>query len=303
MISTDGLTKRFGDFTAVRGIDLSVREGEVLALLGPNGAGKTTTVRMLSAILAPSAGQATVNGYDVVKDAQKVRQSVGLLTEFHGLYLRMKALEYLNFFGELQSMTAPQRRERSEMLLRRFELWDARGKRLGEYSKGMRQKLALIRAMIHDPEVLFLDEPTSAMDPHSAKLVRDSIASLKHEGRTVVVCTHNLSEAELLADRIAVIRLGEIIALGTPDDLKLDLLGDPLLEIRFAGPLDGLLSVIEDRVNVVSSGTNWIRYRTPEPQVTNPQVLGFLAQIGAPVVTLSEVSRSLEEVYLMIVSE
>jgi ABC-2 type transport system ATP-binding protein len=219
------------------------------------------------------------------------------------LYLRMKSLEYLDFFGELQGMTTQQRRERSEMLLRRFELWDARGKRLGEYSKGMRQKLALIRSMIHDPRVLFLDEPTSAMDPHSAKLVRDSIADLKRDGRTVIMCTHNLSEAELLADRIAIIRLGEIIALGTSHELKADLLGDPLLEIRFAGPLDGFVSTIQDAVEIESTGPDWIRYRTPEPHRTNPHILATLSQAGAPVVTLSEVTRSLEEVYLTIVAE
>ena len=252
MIVTENLTKRFGDFTAVHGLDLHVVEGEVLALLGPNGAGKTTTVRMLAGILKPTEGWARVAGYDVVQNAQEARHSVGLLTEFQGLYLRMRSLEYLDFFGELQGMSAQQRGERSELLLRRFELWDDRNRRLGEYSKGMRQKLALIRAMMHDPKVLFLDEPTSAMDPHSAKLVRDSIVDLKRDGRTVVICSHNLSEAELLADRIAIIRRGEIIALGSSDELKVDLLGYPLLEIHFAGPLDGFLSVIQDRVQILS---------------------------------------------------
>ena len=303
MIVTENLTKRFGNFTAVHRLNLQVVEGELLALLGPNGAGKTTTVRMLAAILKPTEGWARVAGCDVVQDAQEVRHSVGLLTEFQGLYLRMRSLEYLDFFGELQGMSARQRRERSELLLRRFELWDDRNRRLGEYSKGMRQKLALIRAMMHDPKVLFLDEPTSAMDPHSAKLVRDSIVDLKRDGRTVLICTHNLAEAELLADRIAIIRRGEIIALGSSDELKVGLLGHPLLEIHFAGPLDGFLSVIQDTVQIEVAGPDWVRYRTPEPQRTNPELLAHLARAGAQVVTLSEVSRSLEEVYLKIVSD
>ena len=303
MIQTVGLTKRFGDFTAVRGLDLSVGEGELLALLGPNGAGKTTTVRMLAAILKPSEGYATVAGHDVVRHAQQVRHAVGLLTEFQGLYLRMKALEYLDFFGELQDMPPRVRRDRSEHLLQRFELWDARDKRLGEYSKGMRQKLALIRAMLHGPAVLFLDEPTSAMDPHSAKLVRDCIAELQSDGRTVIMCTHNLNEAELLADRIAIIRRGEIIALGTPHQLKASLLGNPLLELRFAGPLDGLWPVVHDAVQVESVGVDWVRYRTAQPLVTNPMLVARLVQSGAQMVTLSEVPRSLEEVYLKIVSD
>ena len=303
MIQTDSLTKRFGTFTAVRSLGLNVGEGELLALLGPNGAGKTTTVRMLAAILKPSEGRASVAGYDVIRDAQQVRHAVGLLTEFQGLYLRMKALEYLDFFGELQDMVVQVRRERSALLLQRFELWDARDKRLGEYSKGMRQKLALIRAMLHDPAVLFLDEPTSAMDPHSAKLVRDSIADLQRDGRTIIMCTHNLNEAELLADRIAIIRRGEIIALGTPHELKASLLGDPLLELRVAGPLDGLLPVVQDVVQVESSGVDWVRYRTPEPLATNPALIARLAQLSAQIVTLSEVHRSLEEVYLKIVAD
>jgi ABC-2 type transport system ATP-binding protein len=303
MIETKNLTKRFGDFTAVASIDLQVQEGEVLALLGPNGAGKTTTVRMLSSILRPSEGWARVAGYDTVKQAKAVRRSVGLLTEFPGLYLRMRALEYLDFFGQLQGLPAQERAERSESLLARFELWPAREQRLGEYSKGMRQKLALVRAMLHDPRVLFLDEPTSAMDPHSAKLVRDAILDLRRDRRTVIICTHNLPEAELLADRIAIIRRGEIIAQGTPEELKRRLLGPPLLELRLVGALDGVVPLISDLVQIESSGENWLRYRTPDPAQTNPILLQRLARQGSAVVTLSEVARSLEEVYLKIVEE
>ncbi len=303
MIETAGLTKRFGDFTAVDGIDLSVREGEVLALLGPNGAGKTTTVRMLASILKPTAGWARIAGYDTVDDAKMVRSIVGLLTEFPGLYLRMRGMEYLDFFGQLQGLSRPERAERSERLLKRFELWDARDKRTGEYSKGMRQKLALVRAMLHDPQVLFLDEPTSAMDPHSAKLVRDAILELRRDQHTVILCTHNLNEAEMLADRIAIIRRGRIVALGTAAELKAQLLGDPVLELRLAQSLDGLLSDVEDLVSVEDTGDTWLRYRTPDPERVNPRLLQQLADRGVPVVTLSEVPRSLEDVYLRIVNE
>ncbi len=303
MIETLGLTKQFGDFTAVDGIDLLVREGEVLALLGPNGAGKTTTVRMLASILKPTAGWARIAGYDTVHDAKIVRHIIGLLTEFPGLYLRMRGWDYLDFFGQLQGLSPEQRAERSEHLLKRFELWDAAGRRTGEYSKGMRQKLALVRAMLHNPQVLFLDEPTSAMDPHSAKLVRDAILELRRDRRTVVLCTHNLTEAELLADRIAIIRRGCIVALGTPAELKARLLGDPLLELRLAQPLNGLLADLEDLVTVEEYGDTWLRYRTAEPQRVNPRLLQRLAEQGTPVVTLSEVPHSLEDVYLRIVNE
>jgi ABC-2 type transport system ATP-binding protein len=303
IIRTKGLTKQFGDFVAVDGVTLTVPEGQVLALLGPNGAGKTTTVRMLASILRPTSGWATIASYDVVKDSRTVRRIVGLLTEFPGLYLRMRALEYLDFFGQLQGLSPQQIQQRSEELLIRFKMWEARDLRLGEYSKGMRQKLALIRAMLHDPQVLFLDEPTSAMDPHSAKLVRDCILDLRCEQHTIILCTHNLAEAELLADRVAIIRRGQIVALGTLAELRARLLGDPVLELRLVQPLDGLLPLITDLINIEEQGETWLRYRTAQPELINPILIQRLAQQGTEVITLSEVPRSLEDVYLKIVEE
>jgi len=326
MIHTENLTKRFacsavdpergcvplegkaGDqalawFTAVDRINLQVAPGEILALLGPNGAGKTTTVRMLSAILKPSAGRAWVSGFDTVRDALRVRHAIGLLTEFPGLYLRMQAEEYLAFFGELQGMNAGQIQSRTKTLMARFGLAQAQKQRIAEYSKGMRQKLALIRAMLHDPDLLLLDEPTSAMDPHSAKQVRDAIVELRHDRRTVLICTHNLAEAELLADRIAIIRRGQIVALDSPGRLKAKLLGPALLEVRLAHSLDGYLNELAELVEVEEWGETWFRYRTLQPQDTNPAVLARLAGLGARVLTLSEVPRSLEDVYLRIVEE
>lgn len=303
MIITEALTKRFNDFTAVDALTLHVRAGEILALLGPNGAGKTTTVRMIAAILKPTSGRATVAGFDTVRDARTVRQQVGVLTEIPGLYLRMTALPYLDFFGQLWSLSPRQRAERSELLLRRFGLWEDRDRRLGEYSKGMKQKLAIIRAMLHDPPVLLLDEPTSAMDPHSAKLVRDAIVSLRDERRAIVVCTHNLAEAELLADRIAIIRRGQLVLLGTPRELKAQLLGPPLMEVRLIGSADGLAARLADIVAVEAQGEDWLRYRAADPAEVNPRLLRRLAALGRQVVTLSEAPRTLEDVYLRVVEE
>ena len=301
MIEAVNLTKQFGEFLAVQNVSVDVAQGEVLAFLGPNGAGKTTTVRMLGSILKPTSGYARIAGFDTITQAREVRQVIGLLTEFPGLYMRMTGLDYLRFFGELQGMPKDMIRSRSEELLQRFELWDAHNKQVGTYSKGMKQKLTLVRAMLHDPLVLFLDEPTSAMDPHSAKLVRDSIADLRRERRTIVLCTHNLNEAELLSDRIAIMRRGQIIAQGTTESLKRRLLGDPMMEIRLAGPLNGLVNFIDDKADVVTHGKDWVRYTTPEPAHFNPYLLGELARQNTQVVTLSEVPLSLEEVYLRIV--
>jgi ABC-2 type transport system ATP-binding protein len=302
MIEAINLIKTFGDLIAVSDVTFTVGQGEVVVLLGPNGAGKTTTVRMLAGILRPTQGRAVIAGHDVAVEPIAVRALVGLLTEFPGLYDRMSALDYLHFFGALQGLSRAQQRDRAESLLRRFEVWEARRLRLGEYSKGMRQKVALARALLHDPPVLLLDEPTSAMDPGSARLVRECITELKQAGRTLFICTHNLTEAELLADRIAIIRAGRIIALDTAANLRRQLLGAPVMEVRLSGPLDGLVSAVQELVQVTEHGPAWLRYVAPEPETVNPLVLRRLGELGAGVVTLSEVARGLEDVYLRIVS-
>jgi ABC-2 type transport system ATP-binding protein len=237
----------------------------------------------------------------VVRQSAQVRHSVGVLTENHGLYMRMRSEEYLGFFGELYGLAPALCRQRIALLLDRFGMREAAGKRLGEYSKGMRQKLALIRAMLHDPPVLLLDEPTSAMDPISARLVRDAIADLRTEQRAIILCTHNLTEAELLADKIAMIRAGRVIALGSPAQLKREWLGPALFELRLAGPLGGVVEGLHDLIQVAGTGPDWLRYQAEKPRVVNPQVLQCLADQHVPVVSLAEVPRSLEDVYLQVV--
>ena len=225
MIQTEDLSKQFGDYWAVDGVSLDVYPGQVLALLGQNGAGKTTTVRMLTSVLAPTRGRARIAGFDVVQSPEQVRASVGLLTEQHGLYLRMTGLEYLDFFGKVYRLDAAACQKRSREWMEYFGLAEVAKRPIGQYSKGMRQKLALARTLIHEPPVLLLDEPTSAMDPESAQLVRNAIASLRTEQRTIIICTHNLVEAEMLANKIAIIYRGRILISGTIEELKRSLLG------------------------------------------------------------------------------
>jgi ABC-2 type transport system ATP-binding protein len=300
-IIAEGLTKVFDGFVAVADVSLRVGEGEILVLLGPNGAGKTTTIRMLASILRPTRGRVRIAGFDGEAEAVAVRQCIGLLTEHHGLYTRMRALEYLEFFGRAYGLSRATVRERVIDLAARYDLAEALDRRLGEYSKGMRQKLALIRALLHDPPVLLLDEPTSAMDPSSARAVREGITSLRSAERAIVVCTHNLAEAEELADRIAIIRRGRIVASGSPAALKRDLLGDPIMELRLARSLDGAAGFLPNGIQPLEVGQDWLRYRTARPEADNPRVLRALGERGLEVVTLAEVGRSLEEVYLQVV--
>jgi ABC-2 type transport system ATP-binding protein len=302
MIEAEDLTKYFDKFKAVEGVNINVPPGKVLALLGQNGAGKTTTVRMLTSILAPTRGWARIAGHDVVRHPAEVRASVGVLTEMHGLYARMTAIEYLEFFGEVYGLDKPRRKQRIEELLAYFGLSEAASRRAGEYSKGMRQKLALARALIHEPPVLLLDEPTSAMDPESARLVREEIDRLKSSQRSIIICTHNLIEAEMLADQIAIIYRGRILLQGSLEQLRRQILGTPEYEVKLSGSWrpNGLDSI--SGLRVTHSHETGFCYETENPEETNPALVNELVRQNAPVVTVQQVSRSLEQVYLKAMS-
>lgn len=303
MIETNDLTKHFNGFRAVDGVSLTVQPGQLLALLGQNGAGKTTTVRMLTALLNPTRGWARVNGYDVFKQPSDVRASVGILTEHHGLYPRMTAEEYLEFFGQVYRLDPGYRGKRIHYLMEYFGILQSAKQRLGEYSKGMRQKLALARALMHEPPVLLLDEPTSAMDPESARLVRDEIANLKSSHRTIVICTHNLAEAEVLADIVAIIYHGRILLSGSMDDLKREILGPVEYEAKLSAPWNPIDVSWPDGVTLSEYNESSLKFRVKRPQEANPLLLQRLSAVRAPIMTLQEVPRSLEQVYLKVMGD
>ncbi|GMV34497.1 MAG: ABC transporter ATP-binding protein [Chloroflexi bacterium CFX1] len=302
MIETNDLSKQFHDFVAVDGVNLSVGSGQILALLGQNGAGKTTTVRMLTALLQPTRGSARVAGYDVTKNGHDVRASVGVLTEHHGLYMRMTAEEYMDFFGQVYNLDPSLRKTRIENLLEYFGLAEAAKRRIGEYSKGMRQKLALARAMIHEPGVLLLDEPTSAMDPESARLVRDEIARLKSTQRTIMLCSHNLTEVELLADKIAIIYRGRILVQGSLDELKRDVFGLPEYVAQFAAEWDADGLALPKGMELLEKTATRFKVRVEAPGELNPILLKRLADASAPLVSFQEEARTLEQVYLKVMA-
>ncbi len=299
MIETNDLSKQFNnDFWAVDGVTLRVQPGKILALLGQNGAGKTTTVRMLTALLRPTRGYARVAGYDVVKNQKEIRSNVGVLTEQHGLYMRMSGEEYLEFFGKVYGLEPQACKRRSDYLFQYFGIAEFAQRRCGEYSKGMRQKLALARALLHDPPVLLLDEPTSAMDPESSRLVRDEIARLRSSQRTIIICTHNLAEAEALADSIAIIYRGKILLTGTLDELKRIVLGPAEYEAKFAQDFDVGNLDLPLGVTLAARSANSLRFRVETPQSANPILVRALASRNVPLVSFQEVPRKLEQVYL-----
>ncbi len=219
-IETHRLTKRFNNFTAVDHVDLSVRRGEIYGFLGPNGAGKTTAIRMLCTLLLPTFGSARVDGYDVVQQANEVRKRIGLVSEKLIMYPRLTALENLMFFGRLYRIDRNTLRKKSEELLEMVKLTPFKDKLVGGFSSGMRQRINVIRAILHDPDILFMDEPTTALDPQSTRFVRDLVKELKQRGHTIVLTTHIMEEADELSDRVCIIDHGRIMAVDTPQALK-----------------------------------------------------------------------------------
>jgi len=293
-----GLGRQFGDRWAVRGIDLEVRPGEVLGLLGPNGAGKTTTVRLLTALIGPSEGTASVDGFDVREQPDDVRGRVGILTETPGLYDRLSARANLDFFGRLYQLDAAVRAERIERYLRLFDLWDRRDDTAGTFSKGMKQKLAIARALLHDPSVVFLDEPTAALDPEAAFVVREAVETLRRAGRTIVLATHNLDEADRLCDRIAFVR-GGFVRVDSPAALR-GSIGSHGLSIRLATtPTPAQVDVVRSIAGVTGATTldGVLRVDTPQPDSVAPAVVRALVGAGSDIVEVRSERASLERIY------
>ena len=298
MIRTAGLGRRFGSAWAIRAMDLEVRRGEVLGLLGPNGAGKTTTVRLLTALIEPTEGSATVDGLDVRTAPDEVRARVGILTEMPGLYEKLSAAANLDFFGRLYGLDAPTRAERIEHYLRLFSLWDRRDDPAGTFSKGMKQKLAIARALLHEPAVVFLDEPTAALDPEAAWIVREAIEGLRRSGRTIVLATHNLDEANRLCDRVAFVR-GGLLRVDSPAGLRgalgargveIALAGEPGAEVLAAAhAVDGVSAVVADGRRLIVSAA--------EPGAVTPSLVRAMVAAGADILEVHERATTLEQAY------
>jgi ABC-2 type transport system ATP-binding protein len=300
-IETFGLTKKFGTFTAVEDLTMAVEEGEILGFLGPNGAGKTTTTRMLAGMIAPTAGHAIVSGYRADREVEQLHEVIGLLTEVPGFYEKFTARENLLYFARFYSNM--DHAARADEYLKAVGLWDRRNDRVGAYSKGLKQRLALARALIPEPKVLFLDEPTSGLDPESAVEVRRLISEMKEEGRTVFLTTHNLEEAESLCDRVAVFRT-RLLTLDKPSNLR-----QKLFRRQVIVELD---SVTEEVVKAVE-GLEFVRVVKPEEgklliemedlDRNRSGLVREIVQKGGNVQSVYERKHSLQDVYLTLMKE
>lgn len=301
IIEASGLTRLFGEVLAVDDLTMSVEPGEVLGFLGPNGAGKTTTIRMLAGIIAPTRGQAIVAGYRTDQDVEKLHEVIGMLTETPGLYDRLSARRNLEYFAGFYAIDDVP--GRVEKYLRLMELWDRREDRAGTFSKGMKQRLALARALIHEPKVLFLDEPTSGLDPEAASEVRQLILRLRDEGCTIFLSTHNLSEAEMLCNRIAVIHT-RLLALDTAESLRRRFFRRKVMvELQSHDP--NVVAVVRKLPFVQTADEQGTRLSVDliDSEHNRPELVRAIVEAGGKVITVSEEQYTLEQVYLRLMNE
>jgi ABC-2 type transport system ATP-binding protein len=302
-IATAGLTRRFGDITALDGLTLSIPSGTVFGFLGPNGAGKTTTIRLLLGLIAPSAGDATVLGLGPERAGADLRRQCGVLLEHPGLYERLSAEDNLDYFGRLWRLPMPARRKRIEELLEHVGLATRRRELVGTFSRGMKQKVAIARALLHRPRLVFLDEPTAGLDPVAAAALRaDLLTLVKAERVTVFLTTHNLDEAQRVCDRVGVVRDGRLLAEGTPDELRLGA-GRPSVTIRGLG-LEGAVGALRARPEVAAADAadGALVVELVSPGSVAPLVR-LVVEAGGEIEEVSKGAATLEDAFLSLLAE
>jgi ABC-2 type transport system ATP-binding protein len=305
MIDTENLTRKFGSLIAVEDVSLHVKEGEVFGFLGPNGAGKTTTVRMLCCLIGKTSGKAQIGNFSVENEADclQIRKIVGFLPENVGLYDSLSAYRNLDFYGKLYEVPDGKRQENIERLLKALAIWERREDAVGSFSKGTKQKIAIARALIHDPQVLFLDEPTANLDPEAAKTVRDFILELKKEKRTIFLNTHNLDEAERLCDRIGILK-GKLIVVDSPKNLERSLYNRKTI-VHLDKASDVVLAAARSVGSVKNArfSDSKLILEIDNPEKDNPDVVRAIVQAGGNVQYVTELRSTLEDVYLKLIRE
>ena len=303
LIETNNLTKKFSDLTAVDNVSLRVNDGEVFGFLGPNGAGKTTTIRMLCCLISKTSGSASVGGYEIgnKEDSIKIRKIIGLVPDNVGLSEHLTAYDNLDFYGKIYDCSDAQRKENNKRFLEMLGLWDKRNDLAGTFSKGMKQKLAIARALIHDPQVLFMDEPTANLDPEAAKTVRDFILQLKKEKKTIFLNTHNLDEAQRICDRVAIMNTS-LRAIGTPRELERSISGKKTVIGLEQKVNDAVLAALKKLpLKNLSSGGDTITFDVENPDKENSPVIEAIVLAGGHVKSINVVGSTLEDTYLKLV--
>jgi len=300
MIETFNLTRKFDGLLAVAGLDIQVSEGEILGFLGPNGAGKTTTIRMLAGIIAPTKGYAMVAGIRPDKEPERLHEVIGLLTETPGFYQRLSAKDNLLYFAKFYDI---EQDIQVDKYLKMMGLWGRRTDKLATFSKGMKQRLALARSLLHNPKVLFLDEPTAALDPESGKEVRKLIRELKEKGCTIFLSTHNLEEAESLCDRVAVVRR-KLVALDRADNLRNHLFQREVI-VELESLNKEIVRAVEELsfVQRVEKEEKRLIIQLKDLDKNRPQLVRCIVQRGGNVESVFERKHSLEEIYLTLMEE
>ncbi len=303
MIKVENLTKKFGDITAVENISFDIGESEIFGFLGPNGAGKTTTIRMLATLISPTLGNIIIDGRDSKEYDKYIRSVIGILTESPGLYEKISAYDNLEYYSSFYDIPSERRKKNIEKYLKMFGLWERKDDTAGTYSKGMKQKLALSRALIHEPKILFLDEPTAGLDPESAYMVRNFIESLKKERTTVFLCTHNLDEASNLSDRFCIIRR-KIIRIATLSELQ-NSDKNRRVEIVFKDYAERYIALIKElkEIKDISTYNNRMVILIEQPENSNPLVIKKLVNNGAEIIYFNEIKATLEEIYLDLIKD
>jgi ABC-2 type transport system ATP-binding protein len=303
MITVENLTREFKDVTAVENISFDIDESEIFGFLGPNGAGKTTTIRMLSTLIPPDSGKITIDGKDIQSNGEYIRQITGLLTESPGMYEKISAYDNLKYYSSFYDIPDDRRNKNIEKYLKMFELWERKDDLAGTYSKGMKQKLALSRALIHEPKILLLDEPTAGLDPESAHMVRNFIDSLKEEKTTVFLCTHNLEEASSLSDKVCIIKK-KIIRIATLSELQSGERGKRV-EIVFKEDADRFTKLMKgiSQIKNILTDKNRAELVIENPEASNPMILKKLVDNGAEIIYFNQIKASLEEIYLDLIKD
>jgi ABC-2 type transport system ATP-binding protein len=303
LIDTEGLTKKFGDLTAVDNLTLHVDDGEVFGFLGPNGAGKTTTVRMLCCLISKTSGNGKIGNYEIgnKEDSLKIRKIIGFVSDNVGLSENLTAYDNLDFFAKIYDCPETQRKENIKRFLEMLGLWEKRNVLAGTFSKGMKQKLAIARALIHEPQVIFMDEPTANLDPEASKTVRDFILHLKKEKKTIFLNTHNLDEAQRICDRVAIINTS-LRAIGTSQELERSVSGKKTVIGLEQQANDVVLKALKKMLlkNLSSEG-NMIRFDVEDPDKENSPVVEAIVQAGGHVKSINVVGSTLEDTYLKLV--